>query len=397
MTGSSIFVFGSNLAGRHGKGAALAARREYGAEYGVGEGRTGNAYAIPTKGHGLEVLPLASIERSVKQFLAYAAKHEDLKFLVTRVGCGLAGYKDHQIAPFFQDATSNVQLPDEWLDYYANRSPATISGSVGGNQMSNNFVVHKMRAPFDVYIGRGLDSIFGNPFTHQNGTAAKIVVGSREEAVQAFRDWITGKAYQDVEPERRQAIRDALPSLKGKVLGCWCAPLACHGDVLAELANGDALLTVPETVVEQPQPANTRPKMPIVPPGNIFSGEKSPRTVLTNPTELAKRKGNLRHSYPVTIDGVTYPDAEEAYQRLKWDLAVNDEGNRQDLCTLVITAKLRQHPMLVDFITANGGVAWLAQCTHFVNARTSDFSEWEGAGYDSAFIRCLIKAYRATR
>ncbi len=66
-----------------------------------------------------------------------------------------------------------------------------------------------------------------------------MVVGSRAEAIQAFRDWLAGVTYQEIEPERRQAILNAIPSLKGKVLGCWCAPLACHGDVLAELANAE--------------------------------------------------------------------------------------------------------------------------------------------------------------
>lgn len=245
-----------------------------------------------------------------------------------------------------------------------------------------SLVVHCQRAAYDVYIGRGQGSIFGNPFTHKEGTQAAVVVGSRAEAIQAFRDWLAGVAWQDVEPERRQAILDAIPSLKGKVLGCWCAPLACHGDVLVELANAE--------------PGSARLKPPIVAPGNIFSGERSARTVLTNPTELARKKGNLRHSYPVTIDGVVYPDAEEAYQRLKRGLShFASMSEREALCARVIEAKLRQHPQLIKFIAANGGTAWLAQCRHHVNARTQAFSEWEGNGYESAFIRALIKAYRA--
>jgi hypothetical protein len=244
-----------------------------------------------------------------------------------------------------------------------------------------SLVVHCQRAAYDVYIGRGQGSIFGNPFTHKQGTQAQVVVGSRAEAIQAFRDWLAGAAYQDVEPERRQAILDAIPSLKGKVLGCWCAPLACHGDVLAELANAE--------------PGSVQPRAPIVSPGNIFSGERSARTVLTNPTELARRKGNLRHSYPVEIDGVVYPDAEEAYQRLKLGLDhFAGMAEREALCTRVIEAKLRKHPQLAEFITVNGGVQWLAQCRYFTGARTQAVSEWEGVGYESAFIRCLVRAYR---
>lgn len=111
---SSIFVFGSNLAGRHGKGAALAARQIHGAVYGVGVGRTGNAYAIPTKAADLSVLPLEAIAGYVRDFVAYAQENPDLTFEVTRVGCGLAGYADTQIAPLFRDAPPNCNLPFAW-------------------------------------------------------------------------------------------------------------------------------------------------------------------------------------------------------------------------------------------------------------------------------------------
>jgi hypothetical protein len=110
----SIFVFGSNKAGRHGKGAALCAMREHGAIYGKGEGHFGNSYAIPTKDQYIVTLPLDKIYDHVKKFIAYANAHPELTFSVTRIGCGLAGYKDHQIAPMFRDAPNNCQLPDGW-------------------------------------------------------------------------------------------------------------------------------------------------------------------------------------------------------------------------------------------------------------------------------------------
>lgn len=109
-----IFVFGSNLAGRHGKGAALTAKVDFGAEYGVGIGRTGDAYAIPTKGYKLEILPLNIIRVHVNNFIDYAKAHPELEFFVTRIGCGLAGYKDWQIAPMFHDVPKNCKLPKEW-------------------------------------------------------------------------------------------------------------------------------------------------------------------------------------------------------------------------------------------------------------------------------------------
>ena len=116
MTKEPVFVFGSNLAGRHGKGAALTARYKYGAKLGVGVGRTGNAYAIPTKDERLRSLPLNIIQKYVANFLEYARSNPDTVFLVTRIGCGLAGYKDEQIAPFFAGAPENCYLPTEWRD-----------------------------------------------------------------------------------------------------------------------------------------------------------------------------------------------------------------------------------------------------------------------------------------
>lgn len=109
-----IFVFGSNLAGRHGKGAALYARKICGAQPGIGEGRTGNTYAIPTKTANLQARSIREIRDSVETFKAYARDNPDLAFQVTRVGCGLAGYRDDQIAPMFRDAPENCSLPGEW-------------------------------------------------------------------------------------------------------------------------------------------------------------------------------------------------------------------------------------------------------------------------------------------
>jgi hypothetical protein len=114
MAAREIFVFGSNEAGRHGKGAALHARKHYGAEYGVGAGRTGDAYAIPTKDKKLQTLPLAKIHQYVGEFLVYAADHPELIFKVTAIGTGLAGYRHEDIAPMFARAPANCRLPEEW-------------------------------------------------------------------------------------------------------------------------------------------------------------------------------------------------------------------------------------------------------------------------------------------
>ncbi|PKP97441.1 MAG: hypothetical protein CVT74_14065 [Alphaproteobacteria bacterium HGW-Alphaproteobacteria-13] len=109
-----IFVFGSNLAGRHGKGAALWARQHRGAIYGQGEGLQGQSYAIPTKDHRLAVLPVETIAVHVDKFLEFARLNAELTFQLTPIGCGLAGHKHHQIAPLFISAPSNVILPPEF-------------------------------------------------------------------------------------------------------------------------------------------------------------------------------------------------------------------------------------------------------------------------------------------
>lgn len=129
-----VFVFGSNLAGRHGKGAALWARQYRGAEYGVGMGRTGHAYAIPTKDENLRTLPLGIIGAHVKHFLAYAAGQPGLMFQLTPIGCGLAGYKPEQIAPMFMDAPSNVLLPDEFATVPAAGQSPTSKSVDGSSQ-----------------------------------------------------------------------------------------------------------------------------------------------------------------------------------------------------------------------------------------------------------------------
>lgn len=109
-----IFVFGSNLAGRHGKGAALYALQHHGAIYGFGFGHYGNSFAIPTKDENLRVLPLSEIKIYVDMFLDYARTHPNLEFNLTPIGCGLAGYKREQIRPFFKDVSSNVHFTKEW-------------------------------------------------------------------------------------------------------------------------------------------------------------------------------------------------------------------------------------------------------------------------------------------
>lgn len=109
-----IFVFGSNLAGRHGKGAALFAKQNRGAISGKGVGHHGQSYAIPTKSSALLTLGRNVIKIYVEEFMDYARANPELRFEVTKIGCGLAGYDEREIAPLFRGAPENCDLPEGW-------------------------------------------------------------------------------------------------------------------------------------------------------------------------------------------------------------------------------------------------------------------------------------------
>ncbi len=113
---NEVFVFGSNTAGRHGAGAAKLAYRKFGAKWGEGHGWFGQSFAIPTKGVTIQTLPLAEIKPNVEHFLVIAKSCPEFHFLVTAIGCGLAGYKAKDIAPMFKDAPANVSLPQSFWD-----------------------------------------------------------------------------------------------------------------------------------------------------------------------------------------------------------------------------------------------------------------------------------------
>lgn len=119
-----IFVFGSNLAGIHGAGAAKTAYKKHGARWGMGVGHYGCSYAIPTKDQHIKTMLHRDVETFVKAFILYAAAHPELDFKVTRIGCGLAGFVDAEIAPMFRDATGNVLFDEAWkpwLDAYGHQ------------------------------------------------------------------------------------------------------------------------------------------------------------------------------------------------------------------------------------------------------------------------------------
>ena len=110
---NEIFVFGSNLAGMHGGGAARLAYQKFGAIWGQGVGLQGQSYGIPTMQGGVD-----TIKPYVDEFIEFAKTHPQLKFLVTEIGCGIAGFSVEEIAPLFEQAieVENIYLPERfWM------------------------------------------------------------------------------------------------------------------------------------------------------------------------------------------------------------------------------------------------------------------------------------------
>ncbi len=108
-----IFVFGSNLEGHHGGGAALLAWKKWGAIWGQGTGLQGQTYGIPTMHGGPD-----RIKPYVDEFISFARQHPELTFLVTEIGCGIAGFRPAEIAPLFRDAVDveNIHLPQRFWE-----------------------------------------------------------------------------------------------------------------------------------------------------------------------------------------------------------------------------------------------------------------------------------------
>lgn len=113
LADDEVFVFGSNLEGLHGGGAALLAYERFGAVWGQGTGLQGKSYGIPTMHGGID-----TIAPYVDEFIAFAREHRELKFLVTEIGCGIAGFTVEEMAPLFKDAIDeeNIYLPQRFID-----------------------------------------------------------------------------------------------------------------------------------------------------------------------------------------------------------------------------------------------------------------------------------------
>ena len=234
-----IFVFGSNLAGHHKGGAARAANMKFGAEWGVGVGLTGHAYAIPTMQGGV-----GTIKPYVDEFIEFAKAHSELKFLVTRIGCGIAGFKDEQIAPLFQKALSvfNIYLPKEFYDiivapylahcfYYGKNVPENCGAHVG--HMYEECWVRFHFNEYDYLLNETLYYIRNGlgDFCADDGVpiSMKAILYNRfchwgwAETPDTFRRWYESIDYTNVKATERNNNRRPMaeynPLLIGAVIG----------------------------------------------------------------------------------------------------------------------------------------------------------------------------------
>ncbi len=182
---SSVFVFGSNLQGIHGAGAARFARQFRGAELGVGEGPTGSCYALPTKATPIdkEKLELGFVAERVQVFLDYARAHPDVNFQVSAIGCGLAGFTDAQIAPLFSSAPDNCWLPGKWVRML--REPALTRVIIAGGREFND--QGRAYANLGAILRRVLQE--GRPLQVVSGRARGADTLGERWAAQAQQQW----------------------------------------------------------------------------------------------------------------------------------------------------------------------------------------------------------------
>lgn len=364
-----VFVFGSNLAGRHGAGAAREAAAHYGARYGEGVGAHGRSYAIPTKDRFIRTLPLDAIRPHVATFIEYAAAHPEKDFLITPLGTGLAGYSASEIAPMFRGAPDNCRLPGAWLPVLG--IPETrliVAGSRGfGNVEQLYDACDRFKA--------GLSRL----------VRLSVVSGTAAGADRMGEAWASSRGVDIVRfPAEWDRLQKAAGFARNKLMASYGTHLLAFWDGKSPGTRHmlDTARSFGLPVVGEAPPLPTAGI-------NIFSGEGGLGSVLTNPTELAREKGLLQRQYPVQFMGRLWPDAEAAYQHLKrGDIRADDR-----LMAEIIAAKFRQHPRILDAVNEKGGASFIVACSHITGARTESSKAWEGTGLESRFLRNLLAGY----
>lgn len=158
-----IFVFGSNTQGRHGKGAALTAKQKWGAIQGEAVGLQGNAYAIVTKDISKpknlqhRSISLEIIAKQVRDLIIFANENFSWKFIVSAIGCGLAGFKPEEIAPMFEGCPKNMELPDEFIEVLQKNRKMIIA--VTGHRPNKIGNEYNGEGPYTDYLVEEFDKI----------------------------------------------------------------------------------------------------------------------------------------------------------------------------------------------------------------------------------------------
>lgn len=236
-----IFVFGSNLAGRSGKSAAKFACDHRGAEYGVGHGPTGQAYALPTKGERLEKLPLADVLGYLDQFFTHATSTPDLSYQLTRIGCGLAAQgeaheaaiRDHVTA----NAPGNVILPGIWMQY---RVPTVARIIVAG---SRHFE-HEAQAFGDLdHLLSGLAARGADIEIVSGGARGADTIGEQYAVARGYRLRRLPAEWERYGKKQAGFIRNQLMSWYGThLVAFWDGQSRGTGSMI-RLAEGDGIAT----------------------------------------------------------------------------------------------------------------------------------------------------------
>ena len=200
LSNCEMFVFGSNIEGEHIGGAARFACEKFGAEWGVGDGPTGQCYAIPTMHGGLE-----DIRPYAEKFIAYAKAHPMNRFLLTRVGCGIAGFKDSDMAQLFEDVLDipNIAYPRQWLPYMTidyTLGLKTPRGKEAAPLVISDIVLKRLCEQHLYEIGAGIDHYLTNikvRYVSENKKFAYVYFGDFFFFGDDFYVWEQDDKYSD--------------------------------------------------------------------------------------------------------------------------------------------------------------------------------------------------------
>lgn len=163
----TLFVFGSNLAGTHAGGAAKIAHLHFGASKGVGRGWAGQSFAIPTMNEHLQQMPLSQIQHYIDDFKIYVKHHPKLKFFITAVGCGVAGYKVEEIAPMFKGIGQSVIFPESFRPFVEKTLPKI-----------NSAFLHTFFDPAIIFAEDAHSQITALPISDAEKSLANILINT---------------------------------------------------------------------------------------------------------------------------------------------------------------------------------------------------------------------------